>query len=156
MMQLSKLLVLICVFVGFNNAIAQPCALVTYTYDACGNRIKRSLQVQPCNYNQSSRPSNPDNKKDSLPEEDPIITKEIKIYPNPTAESVFIEWENDSLSYLKNIILFDITGKQIREVSVGESDLQFILDLSSQKNGIYTVELIFTDNKRRSYKVLKN
>ncbi len=148
---MKKLFLLFFILVSSNTIKAQACALVTFTYDACGNRVNRSLQVQPCN---SNKPGFPD--IDSVAKDEIVFSKDVKVYPNPTAESIFMEWQNDSLGVLENVCLIDITGKVIKTVPIPSSDESSRLDLTDQKNGIYTLELKFTGNRKKYYKIIKN
>lgn len=141
---MNKLFVIFFILVGSNSIRAQACALVTFTYDACGNRVNRSLQVQPCS---SNKPGFPD--IDSVAKEATVFNKDIKVFPNPTAESIVIEWKNDSLGVLEHIHLIDITGKTLKEIQISSSDESSRLDLTDCKKGIYTLELAFTNDRKK-------
>lgn len=64
-----------------------------------------------------------------------IITEEhsLKLYPNPATTELKIE--NIALTGAESIQIFDITGKQVLKVILGE-----VIDISSLPQGIYSVK----------------
>lgn len=75
----------------------------------------------------------------------------LSVYPNPTINHVFIEFESSTTDIItKNIELtiFDINGKLINQVSLTE----FInkIDLTMYHSGTYILKI--TDNKNNNFK----
>lgn len=80
----------------------------------------------------------------------------INIYPNPVVSNLFIRIESTE-SYIRNLKIFDLAGKMIREVnfttSTGISDKT--IDLSDLNPGIYLLEFVDNHNKQYCHKVTK-
>jgi hypothetical protein len=76
------------------------------------------------------------------------INQNVKIYPNPTRDILFIS----STSDIKNIIITNIFGQIVYENY--ETGLNFELDLSKLSNDLY--HILFTDvnNERSSSKIM--
>ena len=81
---------------------------------------------------------------------------EIKLYPNPTSNSLWISIDKNEVQIATDlsIKLIDISGKVILSKKLTQH--KFSLDLSSYSDGIYFLE-IFQDNERLSYKkIIRN
>ncbi len=73
----------------------------------------------------------------------------ISIYPNPTNGIINFEFANNNI---QQIVIFDITGKQIIEKTAISQNA--MIDLSSFESGIYIVK-IQTDNEIFTTKIVK-
>ncbi len=82
--------------------------------------------------------------------DDVSLNVEIKVYPNPTSQSLYVTHpEYNSFS----IQIADINGKQIYS---GTIEKEVPLDVSSYSQGIYLVTIEDTTNhKKNTYKIIK-
>ncbi len=79
-------------------------------------------------------------------EEDAFSSADIRIYPNPFNDYIYINFENVSGS-ITNIEILDILGKVIYKKAVNEDDkILFMNDLSVIKSGVYFVRAINDSN----------
>lgn len=67
----------------------------------------------------------------------------IFVYPNPTADRIYIKADN-----IKKAELFDLMGRKVRSTN------QLQIDMSNLSNGNYILQ-IKTDNNAQSFKILK-
>lgn len=73
----------------------------------------------------------------------------LKIYPNPTADVLYINGDTE----LKSYSIYDVNGRKLKEHTL-DSNLQIpMLGLAS---GWYLIQLTTQDGKQISYKVIKN
>lgn len=79
----------------------------------------------------------------------PAVTEQLNLYPNPTTGIINIDFENNETH---KITISDITGKTIIERI--EMNQNSTFDLSSFENGIYLIS-IQTDNDRYISKIIK-
>jgi len=116
---------------------------VSYSYDVAGNRVKREIVM-----NAQAKPiSTTSVLNESLSE------KTVKIRPNPTSGILCIEIMGyDSHNDNCKVQLFNLSRQCIYSKYVKSQ--QEILDISSQKNGIYIL-LITLNGKQLSWKVIK-
>ncbi|WP_346856635.1 phospholipase D-like domain-containing protein [uncultured Draconibacterium sp.] len=79
-----------------------------------------------------------------------IEIENIKIYPNPTENRIYIS----SKELIKTIALYSIQGTLIQQISpeFGEKN---VLDLTSQKSGIYILKVEDSNNRANTYKIVK-
>ena len=74
------------------------------------------------------------------------FTQNLKFYPNPTSNSVYLELRNE---VVKQIFIFDLNGKLIENKNIVSN--QF--DLSNLQTGTYIIQ---TDNYNiKSFKIIK-
>ena len=76
------------------------------------------------------------------------INKSVQIYPNPTSQKLTIK----SNSTIKQIIIYDITGKKIKSLKINKT--KTIIDISELKPDIYLLR-IFTQNGLITTKITK-
>ena len=80
--------------------------------------------------------------------ENPDINQDVKIYPNPTRDILFI----NSVSEIKNIIITNVYGQIVYENY--ETGVNFELDLSSLTNNLYHISFTDANNIRSSSKIM--
>lgn len=82
--------------------------------------------------------------------EDNTLSLEIKVYPNPTSQSLYVSHP----AYKKfSILIADLNGKQI---FAGNIEKEVPLDVSSYTQGIYLITIEIKDtNIRNTYKIIK-
>lgn len=78
---------------------------------------------------------------------------EIKVYPNPTTDKVYILWTNDIDSDI-NIEIYDNMGKMIDSESISYGLGNFSVNLKDFKSGIYYIRFISKDFKK-IYEIIK-
>lgn len=79
----------------------------------------------------------------SLTVEDIETSNSIVVYPNPTADRIYINSTENTTSEL-----FDLMGRKVRSTSQNQ------MDLSTLGNGAYILNII-TTNKTQSFKIIK-
>jgi hypothetical protein len=83
--------------------------------------------------------------------DDVALNVEIKVYPNPTSQSLYVS-HPDLTSFQIQIV--DINGKQ---VYVGTIEKEVPLDVSSYTQGMYLITVENKEsNKKNTYKIIKN
>jgi hypothetical protein len=82
--------------------------------------------------------------------DDATLNVEIKVYPNPTSQSLYVS-HPEYISFL--IQITDINGKQIY---TGTIEKEVPLDVSSYTQGMYLVTVENKEtNKKNTYKIIK-
>lgn len=121
---------------------------VKFTYDNCGNRIKRTLQLRKVEENGK----NVETKNEYVSSaNDSIGTVAVSLFPNPTEGKVMVSF-SDNVNAIIDATLTTITGSVIeRRRFVGN---QHEFDLSSQPAGIYLLKLI-SGVETRTWKIVK-
>ncbi len=86
----------------------------------------------------------------ALSVEDFNMDLQLKVYPNPTSQSLYISHPD---IYLFGITIVDLNGKQLYQGTINKEET---LDVSNYKQGMYlvTVEIPAT-KKKNTYKIIK-
>jgi hypothetical protein len=71
-------------------------------------------------------------------------TSSIHVYPNPTANRVYIQAEN-----ITKAELFDLMGRKVMETNQDQ------IDISNMSSGSYILQVTTQNNKTQSFKIIK-
>lgn len=124
-------------------------AEVQFTYDACGNRILKSLQLKKVEENGR----NVEDKNVFLSSTtEQMHGTEVDLYPNPT-EGRFVVALSDNTHPTMEALLTTTAGVVIERYLF--LDMRHEFNLSSQPPGIYILRLIL-DNETRTWKIIKH
>lgn len=134
--------------------VAMPCMAqqqgsVTFSYDANGNRILRSItfeRVGGNGENASGKGAPVASAKDAF------VNLEVSIYPNPTHDRVLLSVGDNRRETPVNARLATLAGATLWEGTV-TCDVESI-DLSGQASGVYLLELN-AEGERHVWKVVK-
>ncbi|MBD3636705.1 MAG: T9SS type A sorting domain-containing protein [Crocinitomicaceae bacterium] len=84
----------------------------------------------------------------SVPENTPVG---LSLYPNPVQSVLYV---TTSAAVIKELYLYDISGKKIRVEWVDSEN--YSLTLEGISDGIYIVEVLLTDGRSFREKIIKN
>lgn len=113
---------------------------ITYSYDACGNRINREIIL--------SRSINTSEKTF----EEKLSENTIIIYPNPTEGLLKIEIKGWEQSENQSISVYNSNGGLINNTIITSSITE--IDLSECANGIYILTITY-NNDISNWKIIK-
>lgn len=121
---------------------------VHITYDDCGNRVLRHLDIEKIEENGKAVEAG------GLLEvaSDYIGGLEVFLYPNPTGGNVTVKLSDDNDSPL-DAVLTTVTGVIVEYYRF--DGLQHEFDLSSQPAGVYLLRLVLY-NETRTWKIVKH
>lgn len=121
---------------------------VVFTYDECGNRILRGIEMRKIEENGK----NVENETAFFASATENIGDfQISLYPNPTDDKVVVEL-SECCCKKGEAILTTLIGTVIGQFHL--DGLQHELDLSSWPSGIYLLKLVL-DNETRTWKIVK-
>ena len=86
----------------------------------------------------------------ALSVEDNVLDVQLKVYPNPTSQSLYVSHpELNSFG----ITIVDLNGKQLYQGTINKEEP---LDVSSYTQGMYLITIEnTTTNKKNTYKIIK-
>ena len=123
--------------------------IVKFTYDNCGNRIKRSLQLRKMEENGK----NVETEKEFVSyANDSIGAVVVSLFPNPTEGKVMVSF-SDTANATVDATLTTISGTIIERQRFVGNQREF--DLSTQPAGIYLLKLNLGD-ETRTWKIVKH
>lgn len=77
----------------------------------------------------------------------------IDFYPNPTTDVIYINCNTKEKVDLK---LIDTKGVLLASISSASGDVKQVIDLSLFSNGVYFLEIVFSDNSIQFYQIQKH
>jgi len=136
------------------NFFGQTVNHIQFDYDGAGNQVKRHLI-----YISSGKQSNP-NPKDisSITEEDLVkadIYDDIKYYPNPVKEELYVKWSSLNSVTVKAIALYNLNGQLLKTVGDLEKENAYIFPFQEYPQAIYNLILMYNDGSLKSLKIIK-
>jgi hypothetical protein len=128
---------------------------IKFMYDAAGNQTRREIKI-----NTTSRMSKDTIYKtpETLTPEDLIADGEytdIKYYPNPVLEELYVNWSNSNTKYITRIELYSINGQLVLQDSDLKKDQNTIVPFRNLPEGYYTLLLLYNNGERKTLKIIK-
>lgn len=141
-------------FFIFLLSFSQNCPVLSYSYDAAGNRIKRELIITLCNYAPPPPSSLRTIQNTSAPSTDTVTASKmkVKVYPNPALDKINVEITQTEPREAKTIFLFDLNGKIIYTKTTSQTQIQ--INVAGLVTGLYYLNIIQGKNTV-TYSVLK-
>ena len=147
-----------------NNINAQPKAVVQFSYDNAGNRIKREIIYVSGKSNGAGstgtaggnetieKEINEETQEQSLAGSLKTGSIDARIYPNPVKEQLVIELENTTPQNQCLFYLYDMNGKLLQS----DPKLENItyLNFAEYVDGSYVLKLI-VDNLQKEWVIVK-
>ena len=78
--------------------------------------------------------------------------KQVSIFPNPATDKIEIVFANLD-NNIKTILLFDMYGKIVKEIPVGDTHIS--IDVKDLSSGLYLLNMYSNKGPESSYKVVK-
>ena len=128
---------------------------VTFSYDASGNRIEKTIVLKKINNLKKQLIFNKDKDEESYEEpyeEDFLYDSKIKIYPNPTKGALRVDIDGLELLPHDRIEIFDSNGKEVYTTNNISSSNN--LGLHHLQNGMYIMR-ITAGGKESIWKIVK-
>ncbi len=120
---------------------------IQFTYDQSGNRTQTET-IYLSSGGTKSLGKTPEK------EEEPEFSKELKVYPNPFKEFVYLTLDDEAYEATqRTVILYDNLGRLIREYQV--YDYVNELEMSGLKSGSYILKLLY-DGSQKQWIIIKN
>jgi len=135
---MKKLVIFLC---GLMATIVVNSQQLSYTYDAAGNRISRTIVLGL---------KNADVQQQEFTET--IAKKEIKIYPNPVESFLTVSIAGFGDDIVSEYLIYNLAGAQVkREKISGELTT---VDMSSFSSGTYVLQ-ISVNGEKSVWKIVK-
>lgn len=84
--------------------------------------------------------------------EDPFVSLELSLYPNPTTSSIFLKITKEDISNF-GLNVFDANGKQILNQNISQQITE--INLENFAAGSYILKVIQSQNPIQSFKIIK-
>lgn len=119
---------------------------LTYAYDAAGNRVGRTIVLEPRSASDSENPA------DTVFFEETLDDTQVRIYPNPVETQMTIRVSGYAPSMQGEYSLYNITGIMVAKRRItGETTL---VDMGRYPKGIYILHIIL-NGQPTAWRVIK-
>lgn len=148
----NSLLLFFLLFMG--NVIGQN-DHIQFDYDDAGNQIKRYV-VDITDDRQTNQPIKA---FEDLTDSDLIkadIYNDIKYYPNPVKEELYVKWENTKDNYVKSIEVYSMSGQLMKSYTDMVKFTSHAIGFSSYPQGFYNVKLVYANGENKTLKIVKH
>ena len=123
-----------------------------FTYDACGNRVGRTLEFSRMDEDEGKGGESPEKKEEWTAElHDDFLGGEVSLFPNPTDGSFTLALSG-GIAIEAKAVLLTLTGEVLSERTFNGTSMEF--DLNRQPAGMYLLRLT-TEKEARTWKIIK-
>jgi len=132
--------------------------VVSFTYDASGNRTSRFIILEEKETDPESTSDTTYLKQNEIKEEEPVkyLTvvgeKAINIYPNPNGGMFKVVFEGWTKELNGSIQLHSLSGNLIFEMQLLQQEID--VNITDQPDGTYLL-IIMIDGKKEMWKIIK-
>jgi hypothetical protein len=120
--------------------------LTKFNYDAAGNQITVLVEIPFTSpFKMASTPnlqSNP-------------IYKDVKYYPNPVKNELYMEWQIIDNNSLSSISVFNVNGVLLKSHKELDAINNYTLSFQDYSQGIYFVEFLYSNGEQKTFKIIK-
>jgi len=82
-----------------------------------------------------------------------VVSSEITVYPNPTADMVFLKLEMDNLENC-DYYLFDLQGRQIQNSNITSKQTE--ISFAPFESGVYILRIVKEKTLVQEFKIIKH
>lgn len=151
MKTILNVLILLMISLLSNKTFGQK---LSFSYDASGNQIERRWVCINC------RPAqeliiDSTSKLTVTGQNIQPIQKSLKVFPNPATEQVNVAWQLPAKVYVKEIVIYDISGKKIYSGTHSPDQKDAQIALQSLPSGSYLLVVLYSNGTNESVKLIK-
>ena len=123
---------------------------LNFDYDGAGNqKLRNPIYLAQ----RQGRPTQPTEAEKKYVESD--IYSDVKYYPNPTVEILYVKWKNENEVFVDNLQLYDLNGRLIREFKDVKNSENIDIDFQEYPSGIYELMLVYSNQINKTLKIIK-
>ncbi|WP_410221844.1 T9SS type A sorting domain-containing protein [Pedobacter sp.] len=140
--------------IGFKGFAQQ----LSFTYDAAGNQTQRQwicINCRPGTSQSNTEPLVMEIKNHDSDKQQLKMTK-IIASPNPFKEVLNLSWQSNEKIYVKEISIYTVTGVKTHDLKPTPAQQELAVPFSHMPVGTYIVYIVLSNQKRETFKVIKN
>ncbi len=141
---------LVCTFKFYGQQPqVQPEGVLAFEYDAAGNQILRKYTKIAGKHSSKSIKEVTKNLITS------DIYNDIKYYPNPVQNELYIKWENLKTITVEEIQILNSFGQIVFSCQNLKLENSYTVDFKNYSTGYYNVVLLYSNNTKKNLKIIK-
>ena len=124
---------------------------ISFEYDDAGNQVIRKPIYL------AARPGKPIIETADEPKEfiESDIYSDIKYYPNPTVEILYVQWKNQNDWFVNEIKVFSFSGQLMGILPISQNFEQVEVDFRAYPTGMYELVMVYNNGKQKTLKIIK-
>ncbi|MBJ7880424.1 T9SS type A sorting domain-containing protein [Gelidibacter salicanalis] len=128
---------------------------LTFKYDTAGNQITRERICLNCNPLSRSATTESDSLGIADNDLKTVTEFQLKSYPNPVVDELYVEWVNNPEMLVAKIQLFSISSQLLYDMNVNDRQGEQQINFSNFPAGIYNVVIHYTNHSKKTFKIIK-
>lgn len=128
---------------------------LSFKYDTAGNQITRERICLNCNPQSRSATTETDSMDVAADDLKAITEFQLKSYPNPVVDELYVEWINNPENLVAKIQLFSMNSQLLFDMNIKEKQGEQTINFSNFPAGIYNVVIHYTNRSKKSFKIIK-
>ncbi len=161
------LLLLMAVFTTYGQSSVSPAAqigggggenppvdipnTITFDYDTAGNQYQRRIIYIASGVYKNAEDIAIDSTK--LIKSD--IYLDVSYFPNPVKEELFLKWTNTETVYVKSLQLYNMAGQLLKKVKDLNRIDEVAFSFQPYPQGFYNLMLVYSNDERKTLKIVK-
>lgn len=126
--------------------------VLSFDYDNAGNQNIREIICVSCRQNLEDQETSSRRIAEFLNSD---IHDQISYYPNPVSEELFVKWQNKDEQYVIAIDVYSVLGNQVYHTEMNTEIGTATIKFSHLANGLYNLNLIYSDGEQKALKIIK-
>jgi hypothetical protein len=155
---MKKYYLIFFLFIGIlGSTQAQDINRIQFQYDAAGNQVQRKICTN-CFARIAKDTITTIKTPETLTEDDLIkdeLYEQISYYPNPVREELYVKWVNENANFVSSIEVYNMTGQLVKKYnSLKETEMATVV-FQDCPQGFYNLILIYSNDDRKTLKIVK-
>ncbi|MFV0573763.1 MAG: T9SS type A sorting domain-containing protein [Xanthomarina gelatinilytica] len=146
--------ILISLFFTYSHLNAQE--TIVFVYDQGGNQILRTFS-EDFTFLRAETENEKETKQALAEEETEILSEDsnLRYYPNPVDDVLHMQWQNNENTFLAEVRVYNLTGQQLQVFVMDFNDNNLNIDFSIYEQGVYMLNLYYSNGEVTSIKAVK-
>ncbi|WP_395043755.1 T9SS type A sorting domain-containing protein [Flavobacterium sp.] len=146
--------ILLFVYFTVTFTFGQTIDHIQFEYDAAGNQvIRKTIDILPGRFSNDTIKNIKDLVENDLIKTD--LYDDIKYYPNPVLEELYITWNSIEQNKISKIELYSMSGQLLKSDLVKNNTNNVVVSFRDYPQGFYTILLVCVNGERKSLKIVK-
>ena len=121
---------------------------LNFDYDAAGNQIGVVIILHNILDNKMSHATA------TTLQSNPIY-KDVKYYPNPVKNELYMEWQTIDNNNLTHIVINNIAGDLLKDYKDVNTVTNYTLSFEGYPQGVYFVKFMYNNGEQKTFKIIK-
>lgn len=126
---------------------------ILFSYDDAGNQTRRYICLGNCAA-KNTTDSDYKNKETVMPD-DMTVENDIKFYPNPVREELYLQWEIINENEVISIELYSMTGQSLMQNNLLTNLKTSTINFAGYPSGYYNIFFIYKNGDKKNLKIVK-